>query len=216
MAGSTPMTDHCWLDPAHVEEYLDRMDRLGPRAQGEAALVELLPADPRRALDLGCGDGRVSALLLASRPSIEQLVAVDISPPMLARARERFAGDRRVEVREADLEDPIDGLGACDLVVSGFAIHHVADARKQTLFAEVLDLLEPGGTFANLEVVASPTPALHATFLDAIGRAHDDPGDQLAPVDRQLEWIRAAGFDDVDCLWKWRGFALLVGRKPVA
>jgi tRNA (cmo5U34)-methyltransferase len=219
MAGSTPMTEHAehsWSDPAHVEEYLARMDRLGPRAQGEAALAELLPADPRLVLDLGCGDGRVSALVLAARPSIEQVVAVDISPPMLARARERFAGDRRVEVREGDLEAPVVGLGPRDLVVSGFAIHHVPDRRKQALFAEVLDLLEPGGTFANLEVVASPTPALHATFLEAIGRAHDDPGDVLAPVDRQLEWLRDVGFGEVDCLWKWRGFALLVGQKPAA
>lgn len=208
--------EHSWSEPAHVEEYLARMDRLAPRAQGEAALVELLPAEPRRVLDLGCGDGRVSALVLAARPSVEQVVAVDVSPPMLTRARERFADDARVEVREHDLEESIADLGTCDLVVSGFAIHHVTDARKQTLFTEVLELLETGGTFANLEVVASPTPALHATFLAAIGRAEDDPGDRLAPVERQLTWLNDAGFADVDCLWKWRGFALLVGQKPTA
>ena len=146
---------HAWGDPAHVEEYLDRVDRLAPRADGEAALVELLPPDPRRVLDLGCGDGRVSALVLGARPGISDLVGLDGSDPMLRRARERFAGDPRVVIREWDLDDSITPLGSCDLVVSGFAIHHLHDERKQSLFREIHDLLEAGGCFANALLVAS-------------------------------------------------------------
>ena len=37
-------------------------------------------------------------------------------------------------------------------------------------------MLEPGGVFANLEVVASATERLHRQFLEAIGRTADDPG----------------------------------------
>jgi hypothetical protein len=67
-----------------------------------------------------------------------------------------------------------------------------------------------------LEVVASATPERHAEFLSAIGRTADDADDRLARVEDQLDWMRAAGLTNVDCLWRWRGFALLVGESPVA
>jgi tRNA (cmo5U34)-methyltransferase len=142
------------------------------------------------------------------------VVAVDRSEPMLDLARDRFADDGRVEVREHDLGDDITPLGAGDLVVSGFAIHHLEHERKRALLTEAVGLLGAagGGVFANLEVVASATPQRHAEFLAAIGRTADDPEDRLAPVDDQLRWMRESGMTNADCLWRWRGFALMVGE----
>nr|MDQ3293104.1 methyltransferase [Actinomycetota bacterium] len=84
----------------------------------------------------------------------------------------------------------------------------------RALLGEVAALLAPGGVFANLEVVLCPTPELQAAFYDAIGRPGGDPEDRLAPVEPQLGWMRSAGLEQVDCFWKWRGFALLVGQAP--
>lgn len=204
-----------WSSPAKVHEYLDRIARLEQRLAGEAVLREVLPDAPSSVLDLGCGDGRLVSLVLAACPSVQHVTAVDVSPPMLTAARERFAGDRRVEVAEWDLAQSIQPLGAFDLVVSGFAIHHVDDSRKRGLFGEIAEQLRPAGVFANLEVVASPTPELHAAFRCAIGREADDPDDRLATVSDQLRWMRSAGLTQVDCIWKWRGFALLVGASPI-
>jgi SAM-dependent methyltransferase len=205
-----------WTEPEKVAEYVGRIGRMPQRLAGEAALVELLPPSPTRVLDLGCGDGRLIGLVLDARPDVEVMVGVDNSPPMLERARERFDADARVTLRTGDLRAPLAVPGPFDLVTSGFAIHHVADDRKRALFAEVLALLVPGGAFANLEVVASPTPELQAAFEAAIGRPGGDPEDRLASVDAQLAWMRDAGFEQVDCMWKWRGFALLVGQAPPA
>ncbi len=80
----------------------------------------------------------------------------------------------------------------------------------------MFNLLHPGGTFCNLEHVASPSEALHGAFLAALGieLADDDPSNQLLDVETQLRWLRDLGFAEVDCHWKWRELALLVGAKP--
>jgi tRNA (cmo5U34)-methyltransferase len=206
--------DLTWKDEGKVEEYTGRVGRLAARRAGEAELHEALPGTVTRALDLGCGDGRLISLVLAARPDVAEVIGLDNSAPMLQRARDRFCGDARVTIDEHDLSRPLPDLGPFDVVVSGFAIHHLPHERKQALFGEIGAALRPGGTFANLEVVQCATPELHEEFNRRIGRPGGDPEDVLAPVEPQLGWMRAAGLVQVDCAWRWRGFALLVGRAP--
>ena len=85
---STPIGG--WNDPEQVDWYTSRIGGLEPRRAGEEVLIEVLPDAPRRVLDLGCGDGRLGALVLDASASVEHLVAVDRSPPMLERARSAF------------------------------------------------------------------------------------------------------------------------------
>ena len=204
-----------WNAAEHILRYLDRADEFPRRAEGESVLLEQVPDDARRVLDLGIGDGRLLALLKRDRPQIVG-VGVDFSEVMLGAARKRFAGDERVTLVQHDLAEPLPTLGFFDAVVSSFAIHHLEHERKRSLYNEIADLLEPGGVFANFEHVASPTRGLHLAFFEAIGEPieDEDPSDRLLDVDTQLNWLRALGFDDVDCYWKWLEMALLVGVKP--
>jgi tRNA (cmo5U34)-methyltransferase len=164
-----------WRDPEQVDWYLTRIGGLPPRGAGEDVLVSVLPDSPGSVLDLGCGDGRLAALILEHRPNVQRVVAVDSSPAMLDRAEDRFRGDDRVSIREWNLEDPLTPLGSFDVVVAGFSIHHLEDGRKLASFSEIAEQLNYNGLFANLEVVASATPELHRQFLDLIGRVKDDP-----------------------------------------
>jgi SAM-dependent methyltransferase len=204
-----------WTTAEHVCRYLDRADEFPHRVEGEGVLLEHVPRDARRVLDIGTGDGRLLALLQADRPAMLG-VGIDFSDVMLARAYERFAGDQRVELVKHDLTEPMPALGRFDAVVSSFVIHHLEHERKRSLYREIFDVLESGGVFANFEHVASPTGQLHLAFFEAIGEPieHEDPSDSLLDVHTQLEWLREIGFDDVDCYWKWLEMALLVGVKP--
>jgi tRNA (cmo5U34)-methyltransferase len=202
-----------WPSAEHALDYLRRADSIPHRVEGEAALLEFLPPAPGRILDLGSGGGRLLALVKAARPA-GQYVALDFSPTMLHALRKLFAEEQHVEVVAHDLDKPLPSLGVFDAIVSSFAIHHLEHPRKRSLYEEIFALLAPGGVFCNLEHVSSPSTKLHAEFLKAIAFEDEDPSNKLFDLETQLSWLREIGFIDVDCHWKWRELALLVGVKP--
>lgn len=213
-----------WTSNDHARDYLERADLIAHRGEGESALLEFIPRTTRRVLDLGTGDGRLLGLVLPSLvlPSLvrhehphTEAVALDFSPTMLEAARKRFSAESSVSVITHNLDEPLPALGKFDAVISSFAIHHLVHERKRALYAEIYALLNPGGVFCNLEHVASPTPRLHQEFLERIGFTveTEDPSNKLLDVETQLGWLREIGFTDVDCGWKWRELALLVGVR---
>ena len=205
-----------WQTVEHALAYLSRADKLPHRTEAERVLLDQIPLDVKRVLDLGTGDGRTLALVKMALPDAEG-VALDFSDTMLEQAKRRFCSDKRVKTVKHDLSLPLASLelGSFDAVVSSLAIHHLSDERKKQLYREVFLLLNPGGVFCNLDHVSSPSLNLHLKFLSQIGMLpeNEDPSNKLLDVETQLAWLRDIGFVDVDCCWKWLEIALLVGSK---
>ncbi len=209
------MSINLWTSSEHALDYLSRADSIPHRVEGEATLLEFISPTAKTVLDLGTGDGRLLALVKLDHPDTNA-TAIDFSPAMLEAARKRFEGDDSVTVKAHNLDRPLPTLGRFDAIVSSFAIHHLTHERKRELYAEIYTVLNQGGVFCNLEHVSSPTPQLHKEFLHRIGYTSEteDPSNKLLETETQLAWLREIGFVDVDCGWKWRELALLVGRKP--
>jgi tRNA (cmo5U34)-methyltransferase len=214
LAGIITMSINLWTSSKHALDYLSRADSIPHRVEGESALLESIPPTVQRILDLGTGDGRLLALVKLDHPEATA-VAIDFSPAMLEAAQQRFGDDPSVAIKEHNLNHPLPELGKFDAVVSSFAIHHLTHERKRALYAEIYRVLNPHGVFCNLEHVSSATPELHDEFLRRIGctRETEDPSNKLLEMETQLGWMREIEFVDVDCHWKWRELALLVGRK---
>jgi len=206
-----------WQLPEHALGYLAQADAIPHRAEGEKALLECLSGSVTNVLDLGSGDGRLLTIVGLVHPHA-RAVALDFSETMIERLQSRFCENPSVTVVLHDLNVTLPYLDGTmfDAVVSSFAIHHLAHARKRSLYQEVFERLVPGGAFCNLEHVASATASLHHQFLEKLGIAagEEDPSNKLLDVETQLSWLREIGFVDVDCHWKWRELALLAGMKP--
>ena len=214
---------------AHAAEYTALRRRLVPGYDAfYGAVVDslaLVRGGVRRVLDLGAGTGLLSAHVREAFPDA-RLELLDGSEPMLREARERLGGEvAAVHVR--DMADPLPD-GPFDAIVSALAIHHLADEDKQVLLERVHHALRPGGAFINAEQVSGPTPALDAVYehrwaqdcralgasLDELDAARDRMRhDRCADTETQLRWLRDAGFDTADCVYKsWR-FAVMFGLK---
>ncbi|MEO9223584.1 MAG: class I SAM-dependent methyltransferase [Acidimicrobiales bacterium] len=211
-----------WHTAEHAGAYLAHGTAYPPhRVQAEEVVVAELPERVGRVLDLGCGDARFLDVVRTARPDAAG-VAVDFSPTMLDAAQRRFTNSPDITVVEHNLDQPlpssVSDAAEFDVVVSGFAIHHLTHERKRGLYEEVFALLRPGGLFANLEHVSSPSPRLRQRFWEAMGQDpnDEDPANKLLDPGTQLEWLREIGFVDVDCLWRWRELALMVGTRPAA
>lgn len=138
----------------------------GPPPEHLASFVRSLgPAGS--ALDLGCGDGRLTAALQAG-----ELTAADVSQVALDRAAWRLPEARFVQLA---LDEPLPFAdGAFDLVLCAETLEHVRDV--QLLLSEVRRVLQPGGT------VAVTTPAhSRATGLDVLVRGFERRFPPLSP-----------------------------------
>lgn len=103
-----------------------------------------------RVLDLGCGLAPILIALAERVPFGVPPVGVDVSPEIVALAREhvRRAGlDRRVEVLAAAATQLPFSAGRFDVVLSSHVIKHLDDATLALAFAEVARVLAPSGRF---------------------------------------------------------------------
>ncbi len=238
------MSAEIWKRPDVAKAFLDERSLLIPdRARQLEVLLRLLrfaPRPPGRVLDLGAGDAILLATVLEAFPEATG-IAVDFSPLMLEQARQRLSRfGSRAQTREADLASPgwkASLAGPFDAVISGFAIHHLPDERKRTLYQEIHGLLAEGGIFVNCEHVASVTPWGEELFNEAMSehlfqrrrergeavtleqvqreflQRPDRAANILALVEEQCRWLREIGFQHVDCFWKYFELAIFGGVR---
>lgn len=101
---------------------------------------------PIHCVDIGCGTGFVSELMLARLRSGDSLTCADISETMLTICREKFSGNRTgVAMETLKLWDESIDLpdASADVIAMNSVLHHVPDSRR--LLAEITRVLKPGG-----------------------------------------------------------------------
>jgi tRNA (cmo5U34)-methyltransferase len=191
--------------------------------------AELVPfsADKSfRVLDLGAGTGLLSKVISDRFPNA-CFTLVDISGDMLMKARERFAA--RPNHFSFEVRDYTTALqGSFDLVVSALSIHHLEDERKAELFRSVYRVLGSEGMFINADQVKGASEEIDRIYRETWIRQVQESGiseadfadarermkaDRMGTLQSQLDFLRAAGFRDVNCWYQQYSFVVFSGRK---
>jgi ubiquinone/menaquinone biosynthesis C-methylase UbiE len=194
-----PWDHHDWDSKEYVNNWATRQDeREAERRHIFQLIVDTLPCSRQakfQFLDLGAGYGALTRFILDRFPQATA-VCHDGSEEMLKLGRKRLAlfKERAIFVL-ADFSKPGWSRktgGPFAAVVSSIAIHNVRDTRTiQAIYRETFSLVKDGGCFLNFDRM---TPSL----------------------EKQLSWLRQAGFTDVQCFWDGGRRALIGGFKTVA
>ncbi len=186
----------------HWATYQDRYDAmLRPLTDRLLAAARIAPAD--RVIDVGCGCG-ASTRLAAATASAGTVLGLDLSGPMLARARALAAGTRNVRFEQADVQLYEFSGGGFDLVISQLGVMFFDNPLAA--FGNLCRALRPGGRMAFLcwqrpisSDFRSVTRSAVATYIPLPEQAPTTaPGTlSLAEPDHVRDLLGRAGLSDV-------------------
>ena len=181
-----------------------------------------------RVLDLGAGTGLLGGMVAERFPKA-RITLVDVSGEMLEVARRRLSEDDTCfDFRVLDYAREKE-WGEYEIVVSALSIHHLEDPDKRRAFRKAYGSLSNGGVFVNADQMLGATPEIEERYHNywlwrareagvadrdlsaALERMKEDKSATLAS---QLIWLKEAGFDPVDCIYKDHQFAVYGGYKP--
>ena len=173
----------------------------------------------RHVLDVGCGAGNYTLKLLEFLPNLDATL-IDLSQPMLDRARERVsrATAGRITTIQGDIREvrlPVEGF---DIVLAAAVLHHLrTDEEWRKVFAAFHRALRPGGSLWVFDMVESSIPAVHELMRRRYGEyltrlkdeayrdqvfAYVEKEDTPRPLLFQQDLLRQVGFAQVEVLHK--------------
>jgi len=175
-------------------------------------------------LDIGCGAGNYTLKLLQSLP-LSEISLIDLSQPMLERARQRISAvtSTRLNLHQLDIREFACDERQYDVVVAAAVLHHLRSAEEwRTVFGKIHRSLKPGGSFWVSDLVHHSNPAVQAMMWERYGDylvqlkgeshreqvyAYIELEDSPRPLLFQLDLLREVGFQEIEVLHKNSCFA---------
>lgn len=186
--GYTQVKHHEWRTAENSAAYLL------PTLKSKAATTPNL-----KILDIGCGSGTITASLAKFLPEGGSIVATDISPEILEKAKgyaKEGGVESKVQFQTADVYNLPFKDGEFDIVHASMVLSHLSDAI--TAYKEMLRVTSPGGVVANREsdlTAWSYHPRLPGleNFHRILLATHKVAGGNITAGPQMLSWALAAG-----------------------
>lgn len=180
-------------------------------------------------VDLGASRGDASVALLERVPNARGLL-VEVSEPMLAACRERFAGARQqIQVRDFDLRTGYPEVTGVDATLSVLTLQFTPIEHRLRILRDVWRSLRSGGAFIFVEKVLGASADIDQQLVRLYYERKHRAGYSWEEIERKrlalegvlvpvtARWnedmLRGAGFSQVDCIWRCLNFAAWVAVK---
>lgn len=189
-------------------------------------------------LDIGCGAGNWTVKLLPVMPMLNEVTLVDLSQPMLDRAKQRVQQCHTntahntplpIETQHGDIRAIELGTNRFDVVVAAAVLHHLrTEAEWSAVFSRIHAAMRPSGVFFVSDLLESAIPAVeqvmrarYASHLENLGGpamiekvfAYIEKEDTQRPILWQIDKLREAGFRQFDILHKHGPFGAYIAMK---
>lgn len=202
------------------EGYSEKMIRFVPHYKKMLhAILHYLPPNfkPQNILELGCGNGNVTALLLQQFPNV-QIMAVDASAEMIQICKKRFSEVPNIEYGQVFFQEIKWTSSKYDLIVAGLSLHHLEGHEKRQIFKKINKALTGKGVFSCADLLIEKDDNPHhenvlkeweqfmmnsksseeewAWIMD-----HYDKYDRPNSFENQSKWMEEANFLRIKLSW---------------
>lgn len=184
-----------------------------------------------RIVDLGCSKGDALSPFVSKYGVANRYVGVEVSKPMLAAASERFKAEIAagvVTLMDLDLRNGYP-CGAASLTLCVLSLQFTPVEHRQRILRDVFNNTEPGGALILVEKVLGATADISMLMVTLYHeyKASNGYGSEeierkrlalegvLVPVTARWneELLHGAGFQQVDCFWRWMNFGAWIAVK---
>ena len=186
--------------------------------------------DSFQILDIGCSDGlMIQTLANKFEKHRGYFIGVDVSEPMINKARERFKDDDRVDIINHDITKNVP-FGHFDIITSVLTLQFIPINYRQQIIQQIYERLSPvHGCFIFVEKVLGSSAYLDELFIknyyaykemhgyskEDIERKRLSLEGVLVPVtsDWNIDLLKQAGFRQIDVFWRWMNFVGYIAIK---
>jgi len=233
--GHMPVGDRWAFDQSVTDVFIDMLRRSIPQYDVMRKAVCDMGApfvQPHtHIVDLGCSRGDALAPFVEAYGAMNNYVGVDVSTPMLEVARERFAKEVAaglVRLTDIDLRTEYPEVRT-SLTLSVLTLQFTPIEHRQRILQDIYRNTVPGGALVIVEKILGATAGLDKMMIrhyyalkvrngysaEEIERKRLALEGVLVPVTARWneEMLRVAGFQEIDCFWRWMNFAGWVAAK---
>ena len=182
-------------------------------------------------LDIGCSDGLNIDRYVKKLGAYGRYRGIDISEPMLEKARKRFVGFIEcniVHIENMDLRKDFP-RDAYNLITSILTIQFTPIEYRQMILQKIYDHLEFGGGFIMVEKVLGNCSEINEIMVEEYLKLKESNGYTKDQIERKrlslegvlvpmtsnwnIDMLKQAGFKKIDVFWRWMNFEGYIAIK---